>query len=320
MGLTEFPDDCLPPEGQFDSRESLLASINAWAAPRGYAFTTGKSTRDPRSGRRTITFACDRGGRPGAHTSKDQKPAERQRSTSSRITGCQFSINAKESLDKSYWYIKHRPGEEKSVHNHEPSLHITAHPAHRALSSTDQSVIGNLASAGIAPKDIRTYMRQSSQTAQGATQQDIYNCIAQRRRELLAGQSTMHALANELDKEGFQTRIQLDHDGRVTAVLFAHPTSLGYLNAYPELLLLDCTYKTNKYKMPLLDMIGADACQRSFCIAFAFLSGEDEDDYIWALDQLQSIYELYDIRQPSVILTDRCLACMNAISRCFPAS
>ncbi|KAM4062547.1 hypothetical protein HRG_013707 [Hirsutella rhossiliensis] len=33
MGLTEFPDDCLPPEGQFDSRESLLASINAWAAP-----------------------------------------------------------------------------------------------------------------------------------------------------------------------------------------------------------------------------------------------------------------------------------------------
>ncbi|KAM4062788.1 MULE transposase [Hirsutella rhossiliensis] len=67
-------------------------------------------------------------------------------------------------------------------------------------------------------------------------------------------------------------------------------------------------------------MIGVDACQRSFCIAFAFLSGEDENDYIWALDQLQSIYELYDIRQPSVILTDRCLACINAISRCFPAS
>ncbi|KAM4058915.1 MULE transposase [Hirsutella rhossiliensis] len=61
-------------------------------------------------------------------------------------------------------------------------------------------------------------------------------------------------------------------------------------------------------------MIGVDACQRSFCIAFAFLSGEDENDYIWALDQLQSIYELYDIRQPSVILTDRCLACINAIS------
>ena len=56
--------------------------------------------------------------------------------------------------------------------------------------------------------------------------------------------------------------------------------SLDYLRAYPELLLLDCTYKTNKYGMPLLDMIGVDAAQRSFCIAFAFLSGETEEDYV----------------------------------------
>ncbi len=63
----------------------------------------------------------------------------------------------------------------------------------------------------------------------------------------------------------------------------AHPDSLAYLRAYPELLLLDCTYKTNKYGMPLLDMIGVDAAQRFFCIAFAFLSGEAEEDYLWAL-------------------------------------
>lgn len=31
-------------------------------------------------------------------------------------------------------------------------------------------------------------------------------------------------------------------------------------------------------------MIGVDAAQRSFCIAFAFLSGEAEEDYIWALE------------------------------------
>jgi hypothetical protein len=43
--------------------------------------------------------------------------------------------------------------------------------------------------------------------------------------------------------------------------------------------------------MPLLDIVGVDACQRSFCIAFAFLSGEEETDYIWALDRLHSMYE-----------------------------
>lgn len=95
--------------------------------------------------------------------------------------------------------------------------------------------------------------------------------------------------------------------------------SLAYLRAYPDLLFLDCTYKTNKYEMPLLDTIGVDACQRTFCIAFAFLSGETEEDYIWALDRFRSTYELCRTRLPSIILTDRCIACMNAVSLCFPS-
>lgn len=94
-----------------------------------------------------------------------------------------------------------------------------------------------------------------------------------------AGQSSIHALANHLDEEGFWNRMRFDASGRVTAVLFAHPGSLQYLQSYPDVLLLDCTYKTNKYGMPLLDMTGVAACQRSFCIAFAFLSGESEEDY-----------------------------------------
>jgi hypothetical protein len=63
------------------------------------------------------------------------------------------------------------------------------------------------------------------------------------------------------------------------AVLFAYPDSLVYLRAYPEVLLLDCIYKINKYGILLLDMIGVNVTRRSFCIAFAFLSGETEEDY-----------------------------------------
>ena len=114
--------------------------------------------------------------------------------------------------------------------------------------------------------------------------------------------------------------MQYAPDGRVISVLFARPDSLAYLQAYPDILLLDYPYKTNKYNMPLLDMIGVDACQRSFCIAFAFFSGETEDDYSWALDQLKSLYENCSAQLPSVILTDRCIACMNAVSTCFPSS
>ena len=54
---------------------------------------------------------------------------------------------------------------------------------HRILSDQDKSIISSLANAGIAPKDIRTYIRQNSKTI--ATQQDIYNRIAESRTTIM---------------------------------------------------------------------------------------------------------------------------------------
>ncbi len=305
---TTFADDCLPPENIYGSRQALFEAINTWARTRGYAFTTGKSTTE-KNGRRTVTFACDRGRRP------PNPQIDRQRRTTSRVTSCPFSVLGKESSDQT-WILKHRLDHRFSIHNHEPSQHPVAHPIHRQL-SRDTSQLADLTNAGLAPKEIQTLVRQSGSLA---TRQDIYNRVAEIRRDTCEGQSPIQALANQLDKEGFWSRIQFAPDGRVTAVLFAHPDSLAYLQAYPELLLLDCTYKTNKYSMPLLDMIGVDAAQRSFCIAFAFLSGEIEEDYTWALERLKSLYEQCHTSLPSVILTDRCLAVMNAASALFPSA
>ncbi|PWI63991.1 hypothetical protein PCL_01195 [Purpureocillium lilacinum] len=226
----EIPADCLPPEGKFESRDALYAAINAWAAPRGYAFTTGRSTRKKANGRPTVTYTCDRAGRPGAHRGKGDKPMDPKRQTSTRITGCQFSINAKQDPDGTQWDVKHRPGSQFAVHNHEPSPHIS-HPRLRALSASDKATTSDLTQASIAPRDIRTYLRQNSSSGGVATQQDIYNCIAKSKRALCEGQSTIQALANELDSQGFWSRIQLDQARRVTAVLFAHPESLAYLQA-----------------------------------------------------------------------------------------
>jgi hypothetical protein len=87
-----FVGDALPPEGVYESRESLLAAINSWAKPRGYAFTTGKSTRTA-NGRIKVVYTYDRNKAP------PNASIERVRRTSSRRTGCKFSVLAKESLD-----------------------------------------------------------------------------------------------------------------------------------------------------------------------------------------------------------------------------
>ncbi|KAL9565692.1 hypothetical protein ACKAV7_009874 [Fusarium commune] len=170
-----FPDDAMPPEGQYSSREELVTAINAWAAPRGYAFSVKSSVVTP-SGRTRVIYSCDR----GAGKAPKVKPAkERKRKTTTRRTGCQFSIAAKESLCKTVWSLTHRPGPGFDRHNHEPSFSERAHPVHRHLSSPDRSTVHKLSNAGIEPRKIQSYLHLNSDTL--ATQQDIYNYITQDR-------------------------------------------------------------------------------------------------------------------------------------------
>jgi hypothetical protein len=53
-----------------------------------------------------------------------------------------------------------------------------------------------------------------------ATRQDVYNFIANARRGLRRGQSSIHALVNRLD-EGFWTRVRVNKDQCISSILFA---------------------------------------------------------------------------------------------------
>jgi MULE transposase domain len=63
--------------------------------------------------------------------------------------------------------------------------------------------------------------------------------------------------------------------------------------------------------MSLLDIISIDTTRHFFCIAFVFLSGKVEKDYMWAFTRLKTLYEQYGGIFLSVILTDHCLTIIN---------
>ncbi|KAL7211540.1 hypothetical protein ACSBR2_014411 [Camellia fascicularis] len=88
----------------------------------------------------------------------------------------------------------------------------------------------------------------------------------------------------------------------------------SYLNVF----VMHYTYKTNKYKMLLLDIIGVSSFNTSFYSCSAFLDKEGEEDYVWALQMFSKI--LGPIGHPSVIVSDRELALMNAIQVVFPTT
>lgn len=131
--------------GLDESRESLLAAINSWARPRGYAFTTEKSLKTS-SGRIKVIPACD-GNKPPPSAS-----IERQRRTCSRRPGYKISVLAKESLDRNTRVLGHRPDKECSRHNHPPSPDASAHPTHRQLNERDAAIVSSLTTAGTSPQ------------------------------------------------------------------------------------------------------------------------------------------------------------------------
>ncbi|KAI5668117.1 hypothetical protein M9H77_17970 [Catharanthus roseus] len=66
-------------------------------------------------------------------------------------------------------------------------------------------------------------------------------------------------------------------------IVVAHPTSIEILRTWSYVLIMDTTYKTNKYNMPLLEVIGMTPTAKNFTVASAFMQNEQATTYRWAL-------------------------------------
>jgi hypothetical protein len=66
-----------------------------------------------------------------------------------------------------------------------------------------------------------------------------------------------------------------------------------------DLLILDCTYKTNRFQMPLLNAIILTGMNTVLPFAQVWLPGESEPDFTRALSQLKTLMIKNDIPLPS---------------------
>nr|KAJ0215267.1 hypothetical protein LSAT_V11C300112960 [Lactuca sativa] len=89
-----------------------------------------------------------------------------------------------------------------------------------------------------------------------------------------------------------------------------------YGKQIPHVLIIDATYKTNKYAMPFVEIVGVTSTNKTFNIAFAFITNEKEESYKWVLRCLRLTLE--KCMQPRIIVTERELALVNACQQVFP--
>ncbi|KAF7140583.1 hypothetical protein RHSIM_Rhsim06G0117200 [Rhododendron simsii] len=253
-----------------------------------------------------VIIGCDRGGK---YRGTSVPLSEGKRMSGSRLVNCPFQMLGKKKVGKP-WKV-----EIKDVsHNHEPSSDMSGHPFCRRFSKEEVLSIKQMTMAGIPPRQILTSLRQSNSNCK-AIARTVYNAKAAIKKKVLVGRTMIEALFDELGQGVFTFDIKRDGNGHLTHLFFAHPSSIALTKSYSYVFVMDCTYKTNKYKMPLIDIVGVSSFNGSFYSFFAFMQKEEEGDYVWALERFKAI--LGPDQQPSVILLDRELALMNAIEVVF---
>jgi hypothetical protein len=70
-----------------------------------------------------------------------------------------------------------------------------------------------------------------------------------------------------------------DSDGHITMLFITDTRSVKYLNKHPNVLLLDYTYKTNKFDILLLNILSINYYNNSFTIALCFLDHKITKNY-----------------------------------------
>jgi len=281
------------PAVTFLSREELVKHLKSQYEEQGVVLTIKRS----KSSR--VVLKCDRGG-TYKHNHSQQK-----RKTHTRLTGCSFEIVC--SSKRGVWAVRKIAG----AHNHALERNLSGHSVARRLTSTEKQKIVSLSGNGIPPRAILTTLRSESNNPY-ISAQEIHNTLHLERRSMLRGRKPIEAFIDVVSCSVFFRKIRLEDDV-IQGVFFAHKESVKFARRFSTIFFMDCTYKTNKFGMPLLNIIGITATYHTFNAAFVFLTQEDAVSYQWALQQFSEI-----VPNPNVICTDRELALMNSIKVVFP--
>ena len=141
------------------------------------------------------------------------------------------------------------------------------------------------------------------------------------RHAMLNGKAATDALLAHLKAHNIHYRSVINKtNGRLSRLFIAMPESIKYLARNPDVLLMNATYKTNRFNMPLVDTVGIENCNKTSFISFAFISGETDMDYEWSTQCNLELYQLHvpTVDGPSIIATDVELALIKAVHKEFP--
>jgi hypothetical protein len=321
----------------FPTLNDCRAFIQQYAKQQGFA--TGTTTSNNNSGK--LALACVHHGKYRRWRStngnqeqandneeansdddveKTRKPTKERTCKTGRI-GCPVNF---------YFYrgrgdhSNYRLTSMKLEHNHPMASAPTTYHVHRKLDDQQAERVWEMVCAKVAPRAIVDVM-----TTNGANMiaKDVPNLIQTRFTGLDSTMcKDMGGLINHLKDEGYEVRWLKDCNNHALGFFFTHERCIQLARRFNEVVILDATYKTNKFRLPFINMVGVNnvGCDNktlaNFGIAGAWVAKEDEASYIWVMEQLSNTVHMNGKRQPGLFVTDQAQALINAIDHVYPSS
>ena len=289
-------------DGFTGSKHNVLQHVNNITLPMGFGMVITRSYR------RVIILACRRSGQPRTSLSSEinwQKEARLHK------CNCPFELFLVGGSDTSWrWNIR------DGHHNHPPSA-VSAIPQARHLPSATAVEIQGLLLAGITPRRIQLTLSNAHPNLP-LLQSDIKNYIYHKSQIDCTGHTASDAIIAKLSADGDLFQSFIDSEGRLIGLLYTTPTARSLCRRFSTVLLVDCTYKTNKHKFPCFRILGFTAANSYFTAAVVFMLRETTDWYERSLKAFLDIMGPGFVT-PSVILSDREPALAQALVSVLPA-
>jgi hypothetical protein len=263
-----------PPAIQFDTSSSFLTdqafetrdALLKWVREVAARFAVVIVNSDYGDGKRKqkLILGYERGG-AYKRTSKKIKFEE----TGTRKCGCLFN----------------------DIHNHELDKELDRHLVQGRLKPEELKLVAELTRNLVPPRNILSTLKE--RTPNNVTnKKQIYNAHHRLRMKERGPRNEMQHFLHCLEQKKYVFKYRSNDDDSTTVkdIFFAHPTSVALFNTFSSVLLMNSTYKTNRYGMPLFEMVGATSTDMTFNVAFVFMSNEKEENFTWTLQQYRSLF------------------------------
>lgn len=194
-------------------------------------------------------------------------PTEGDRLIKTKKIACTFYVKLGHDCEHAEKWCVVESGTTHTRHGRLSPDSIGSLPAARHYLKKKRSIVDLIKrqlAAGVTPRSIWASFRREFEWL---VYEDVDNKVPYLCAARLGGTNEAEALHKKLQQDSVVSDSLRDEDNRLTRLFFAVKVSQPLVSRYPNILMIDATYRTKKHKMPLLHVVVVTGTNNHFSVA-----------------------------------------------------